>query len=457
MDKQDQNGLDELAHSANTIHGVLRTGKAISNIAKGAAAGGPYGAAIAGALAAQKHIGAITIAVIALLMLPVLFVLMLPSVIFGGLTNAGSSTDSSQPILNDNAAIIEATNDLAFTINQILGEGIDDVTARITQDFAATPGDNYEIINPYEGNIVSNTNSFLGQYCAAKNQDWETISPADLATVLRAGKSHLYTFTYMTETRTVEADDPDTPDVIERTTELWYIYTIVYNGEAYFADTIFHLTDEQKTLSDDYAQNLSLFLGDGMFQGVFTDEVSTGIPSLGNVIFRDGITDVVYFNQLDERYCNKPYGTDHIGGYGCGPTAMSIVVSSLTNETVDPEKMAEWAYKNGYWCSKSGSYHSLIPGAAQHWGLNVEGCAAAEPQRILDALADGKLVVALMTKGHFTKSGHFIVLRGVQDEKILVADPASYRRSQKTWDLSIILNEASRRAGAGGPFWIIGT
>ena len=74
----------------------------------------------------------------------------------------------------------------------------------------------------------------------------------------------------------------------------------------------------------------------------------------------------------------------------------------------------------------------------------------------MDALANGKLVVALMTKGRFTSSGHFIVLRGVQDGKILVADPASYRRSQKVWDLSIILNEASRRAGAGGPFWIIG-
>ena len=44
----------------------------------------------------------------------------------------------------------------------------------------------------------------------------------------------------------------------------------------------------------------------------------------------------------------------------------------------------------------------------------------------------------------------------LHNEKILVADPASYRRSQKAWDLSIILNEASRRAGAGGPFWIIG-
>ena len=254
----------------------------------------------------------------------------------------------------------------------------------------------------------------------------------------------------------VDADDPNTPDVVEQDSELWYIYTIVYNGERYFADTIFQLSDEQKVLADDYAWNLSLFLGDGMFQGIFTDEAMTGIPSLGDVTFTDGATEVVYFNQWDERYCNEPYGTDHIGGYGCGPTAMSIVVSSLTSDTVDPVEMSEWAYENGYWCSKSGSYHSLIPGAAEHWNLPVAGGTASEPQRILDALADGKLVVALMTKGHFTSSGHFIVLRGVQNEKILVADPSSYNRSQKTWDLSIILSEASRSAAAGGPFWIIG-
>lgn len=152
----------------------------------------------------------------------------------------------------------------------------------------------------------------------------------------------------------------------------------------------------------------------------------------------------------------QPYGTDHIGGYGCGPTSMAIVVSSLTDKTVDPVAMSKWAYENGYWCSKSGSYHSLIPGAAKHWGLPVEGCTASEPQRIVDALSNGNLVVALMTKGHFTSGGHFMVLRGVQDGKILVADPASYRRSQKAWNLNIILNEASRRADSGGPFWIIG-
>ena len=61
-----------------------------------------------------------------------------------------------------------------------------------------------------------------------------------------------------------------------------------------------------------------------------------------------------------------------------------------------------------------------------------------------------------LQKRRLVQQERFLVLRGVQDGQILVADPASYRRSEKLWDLSIILNEASKRAGAGGPFWIIG-
>lgn len=451
MSDQEKSSLSQAASTAHTIHGAIKTGKAISAAAKGAAVGGPYGAAAGLALGAGQHAGKILAVVAVLLMLPVLFILMLPSMIFGGLTSSGSS---SQPILNDNAAIVQNTNDIAFAVNQVLGEGIADAEARIAQDFASTGGDNYEIVNPYASDMTSNVNSFIAQYCAAKGENWDTISLADMQAVLRQGKSSLYSYTRTSETRTVEDDDPDTADVVETKEETWYIYTLSYNGEGYFADTVFHLTDDQKTLAGDYAQNLSLFLGDGLFQ--YTEYGGTTIASLGDVRFTDGVTEVVYFNQLDERWANKPYGTDNIGGYGCGPTSMSIVVSSLTDDIVDPIEMAEWAYKNGGWCSKSGSYHSLIPNAAKAWGLTVEGCTASEPQRILDALSSGKLVVVIMSKGHFTSSGHFMVLRGVQDGKILVADPASYRRSGKLWDLSIILNEASKGAAAGGPFWIIG-
>ena len=60
--------------------------------------GGPYGAAAGLALAAGQHGKKLLAAVVVILMLPVLFVLMLPSLIFGGLTSSGAP---GQPSLND--------------------------------------------------------------------------------------------------------------------------------------------------------------------------------------------------------------------------------------------------------------------------------------------------------------------------------------------------------------------
>jgi len=213
------------------------------------------------------------------------------------------------------------------------------------------------------------------------------------------------------------------------------------------------LPNEIKVVEDfqvEYGYNQSI----GIFERDYLD--GSGID-YGDIIFTDGATEVVYFNQLDSRYANEPYGTDKIGTHGCGPTSMAIVVSSLTDRVIDPIEMAAWSVANGGWAAEQGSYHSLIPSAAQAFGLSVEGDVQNEPQKIIDALAEGKLVVALMAKGHFTSGGHFIVLRGVTaDGKILVADPASHRRSEQEWDFSIILDEARRGAAAGGAFWIIG-
>lgn len=463
MTQQERSGLNEAAEisvrAAGAVRGAIKTGKMVSGAAKGAAAAGPYGAAAAILWTHRKAVAAI---IAGLLVLPVLFIMLLPSLIFGGLTKAGVEGSPDTPILNDNAAIVENINQISQAISDLLEEGQEDVRTRVDADFTASGADQKEIINPYESSPSYNANRFIAMYCAAKDQDYASISLKDMETLIRKAKDALYTFTSTEESRTTTVTetntDPKTGKVTvteTEVTEIWKIYTIVYNGEAYFEDKIFALSDEQKGLAENYAQNLSVFLGDGMMQGLLPAE-STGLVSLGDIRFSDGATQVVYYNQLDKRYASKPYGTDDIGTYGCGPTCMAMVVSSLTSETVDPAEMARWAYENGYWCSRSGSYHSLIPGAAKAWGLPVQGCGKTEGQRIVDALSQGKLVVAIMLKGHFTSSGHFIVLRGVENGKILVADPANYTRSQQEWDLSIILNEASGRAGAGGPFWIIG-
>lgn len=403
-----------------SVKAAAKTGKAVSDIAKGAATGGAHGAALAAVKHSKKWIGIL----VGLLLLPILIVAMLPVIIFGSLFGTGTDTPSG---ITDDTVLTQNMVDLNAGISSILSEGLTDVLNRIDANFADSGCDQKEVNNPYGADVVFNANAFIAMYCASKDTDVESISQSDLESLLNTHLDKLYAFTYQDESREVEGEpDPETGEATTETITV-RVYTITYNGESYFSDEIFHLSEEQKALSNDYAQNLSVFLGDGSYQVLSSTEFSADGLSYEGVVFTDGETQVVYYNQLDERWKNLPYGTDDIGGYACGPTSMSIVVSSLTSETIDPPHMAQWAYENGYWASKSGSYHTLIPGAASSWGLACEGCSPSEPQRIVDALADGKLVVALMTKGHFTKSGHFIVLRGVTSEgEILVADPASY-------------------------------
>lgn len=190
----------------------------------------------------------------------------------------------------------------------------------------------------------------------------------------------------------------------------------------------------------------------------YTPEVGR-YASYEGVTYSDGETAVVYYNQLDPRWSEKrygSYGSDTIGAAACGPTAMAIVVSSLTDNTLDPVAMAAWSVDNGYWVEAHGSAHELIPAAARAYGLNVTGATAADAQEILDALAEGKLVVGLMKGGTFAKYGHFIVLRGVSDGKIAVADPSSKKNSERLWDSQYVFDSGIVGANAGGPFWIIG-
>lgn len=231
---------------------------------------------------------------------------------------------------------------------------------------------------------------------------------------------------------------------------IFYMITMPFQAIANFftGDDIARV----ESLQSDYGYIQRIAVGD-------LDYTESAGTDFSGVVFTDGGMEVKYFNQLDSRWADEPYGYagSTVGSSGCGPTSLSIVVSTLTNQTVIPPDMCEWAYQNGYLCQGSGSYHSLIPNGARHFGLTVEGCSASELQKIVDALSSGKLVIAIMSKGSFTTGGHFIVLRGVTaDGKILVADPASKSRSEQEWDLSLICAEANKNAGSGGPFWCIG-
>ncbi len=230
-----------------------------------------------------------------------------------------------------------------------------------------------------------------------------------------------------------------------------FIIYLLINPISLFAE--WALDDHEITAIESFQQEYGYNQNLGIYD---TDYVSSSGQSYEGVRFTDSDMDVMYYNQLDKRWADVMYGmSGTIGQSGCGPTSMAIVISTLTGEKHDPVELAQWSAANGHRCEGNGSYHSLIPASAAAYGLSCE--KHLDAQGIVNALSDGKLVVVIMSKGHFTRGGHFIVLRGVTSEgKILVADPASCDRSGQEWDLSIIMNESNKAAGSGGPYWSIG-
>ncbi len=178
----------------------------------------------------------------------------------------------------------------------------------------------------------------------------------------------------------------------------------------------------------------------------------------GREYLTGGTQEFIYYNQTDEAWAEKKYGSDRLGGYGCGPAAMAMVVSSLTESDMDPALMAQHCVDHGYWARKHGSYLSIVPGTAEDFGLT---CTSLPPEEtdadlVLQHLLNGSLIVALMGPGHFTNGGHFIVLHGTTlDGSVLVADPANRDRSLTTWDPELILEELSASRSNGGPLWAI--
>lgn len=174
----------------------------------------------------------------------------------------------------------------------------------------------------------------------------------------------------------------------------------------------------------------------------------------GREVLTGGVVDVVYFNQGEDPWADAAYGPDEIRGYGCGPTSMAMLISSLEDETLDPAQAAREADEAGYCAPGSGSYLSIVEGMADRYGLDAVSCPDLSEEELTQQLASGNLFVALMGKGHFTDGGHFILLRGVTLEgKVLVADPNSRDRSLVGWDPQLILDELSPSRSNGAPLW----
>ena len=253
--KKEQSALSSAASAAGTAKSALKTGKAVAGAAKGAAAG-PYGMLAAGLWENRKAIGKILAAFAALLMLPVLFILMLPSLIFGNL----GLDDSTGDALNDNSVIMENIAEAETSIEAILREKHDALLDDIQREADALgSGCEYGITDDFSDRIIYESALVISQFCASQ-EDYREVNLKKLEKILRDNTDGI--FTYTVEVTEFEETDEETG---ESRTIHHYEYTVEYAGDSYFARDVFRLTDEQAQTAEYYAANLHLFLFDTVY------------------------------------------------------------------------------------------------------------------------------------------------------------------------------------------------
>ena len=181
------------------------------------------------------------------------------------------------------------------------------------------------------------------------------------------------------------------------------------------------------------------------------------LDTIYTVMLDTGCGPMLYFHQGDLRWGDYLYGgEDPMNKYGCGPTAVSMIINSFSDTPASPITLADWSLENGGYALHSGSYHSLIPNSLTAHGFQVETVTDRSYEHVASLLSSGHILIALMGKGTLTQNGHFVLFTKLLDNgQVRIADPASYENCTQDWDLTQLLSELKKVYDNGAPLWSV--
>ena len=119
-----------------------------------------------------------------------------------------------------------------------------------------------------------------------------------------------------------------------------------------------------------------------------------------------------------------------------------MLIQTLTGKTFTPEDACRWSVEHGYKALRQGTYYAYFKPQFAAFGIPCDQLSWASThgkpyhenhERALKMLQDGYYLIALMNKGNWTSSGHFIVVWWA-DSKIHINDPNSTRADRVEGD-----------------------
>ena len=313
----------------------------------------------------------------------------------------------------------------------------------------STDSSTYSGSNSYSGGYTSGgeNHSYGGSNTRASvppAMGYEAPAAFDMAALISAGKIAEITEDAINKGLSddyrivirVDKNDPNYKSYIETV----YNYAKKYGIQV----CVIYISDSEK----DKTTKVTLMKGSqelNAFDGVPTKEkmekLFAGVPD-ANKAELESMKKNDFVNYYQGDYGSTPYGPLTIASGGCGPTSAAMVLTYLTGETVDPVATCDFSAKNGF-VDSSGTYESMFPAIAKAYNVSCTK-AAQTASNIISNLQQGKVIIAHMGPGTFTKGGHYIVLRGLDaNGNVIVADPASRERSNTTYPASIFEAEAN--------------
>lgn len=155
----------------------------------------------------------------------------------------------------------------------------------------------------------------------------------------------------------------------------------------------------------------------------------------------------VSYLQTDSRWKSEPYRVagenSTIGSAGCGPTSAAMLIETITGKTFTPVDACKWSMEHGYKALNQGTYYAYFTPQFAAFGIDCQMLNwqntygkpdHANHEMVVEKLKEGYYAIALMNKGLWTSSGHFVVLWW-QDDKVRINDPASTKDSRVNGDI----------------------
>lgn len=138
----------------------------------------------------------------------------------------------------------------------------------------------------------------------------------------------------------------------------------------------------------------------------------------------------ISFMQNDVRWGSEPYTITNsrsqtIATSGCGPTSMAMVLNYYIDDTITPLHTAKYALENHYRTYNNGTSWAYFSDVADKYDLDFLQTSSSTKALEWMNTKENPLIICSMSRGLWTRYGHFILLWDVNDGVAYINDPAS--------------------------------